>query len=81
MLGPTRAVLAGAFLGILGGCGVTGIGASDRAHREESAVRTLVHGEDSFESIYGTLTERGYQCADQRPLEGGELSYAASTWI
>lgn len=73
MLGPTRAVVVGALLVILSGCGVTSVGASDRAHHEEDAVRKLVHHEDSFESIYKTLAERGYQCADQVPLDGGRV--------
>jgi hypothetical protein len=51
----------------------TGHGASDRAHREEAAVRTLVHHGDTSESIYETLTRRGYQCAVQVPLEGGRV--------
>ena len=65
MLKSTQALLVGALLLMLNGCIVTRIGASDRAHREEAELRTLLHPEDSLNSIYAVLIKRGYPCADQ----------------
>lgn len=67
----TQVVFFTALLALLSGCtGCAGNG-SAAAHREEATVRTLIHKEDSFESIYKTLTERGYQCSDFKPDEKG----------
>jgi|HubBroStandDraft_6_1064221.scaffolds.fasta_scaffold684897_2 hypothetical protein len=73
MLSRSRVIIAALTVATssacgLGGCSVTGIGASERAHSEEAALRKLLHPDDSFDSIYKTLTKRGYQCADQVPL-------------
>ena len=69
-LSPVSWILA-AFL--LGGCteALADLDADTRA--EEAAVRTLVHREDSFEAIYKTLTARGYECSDQKTLDGGRI--------
>ena len=40
------------------------------ASREADIVRTLVHKEDSDQSISKTLTARGYTCSDQKGSDG-----------
>jgi hypothetical protein len=65
-----HAVLVCALVLTLNGCIVTRIGASERAHREQAELRTLIHPEDSFDSIYAVLIKRGYPCADQKSQEG-----------
>jgi hypothetical protein len=55
-----------------------GIGATTRARDEEAAMRRLLDGQSTFESILDTARKRGYQCADQgmlnadqTPMRGG----------
>jgi hypothetical protein len=70
MPGYVHAVLVGALVLTLHGCIVTRIGASDRTHREEAELRTLIRPEDSLDSIHEVLIKRGYPCPDQRSQEG-----------
>lgn len=41
--------------------------------REESAVRSLIQGQNSLDWINDTLTVRGYKCADTRDLNGTRM--------
>ena len=67
---PIRTALCGVLLAILAGCTGMDPDPDIATRREEATMRTLVHREDSFESIYKVLTARGYGCSDQKTTNG-----------
>jgi hypothetical protein len=61
--------LAFAFLAYVTTCGCSDrFDSRSESSREANAVRSLLHGQDSLDWIYSTLSVRGYTCSDQRDL-------------
>jgi hypothetical protein len=62
------------FLAFLAICGCSNhFDPRSASSREANAVRSLIHGQDSLDWIYDTLTLRGYTCTDQRDLNSTRM--------